>query len=599
MKRSYCSVLVLILSLIMAMSMSVSVFADEEAESFDDSTTLPDGEYVVASGDYSIVKPDGSDVKNPLTCKKIIVSEGKAKGVFETKSSSLTHVYNGVIEEESSSEGEIITLFDPENPDVEVPDVYKATDLPEGETGKSVVFPVDLNKDITIASRTKAGNNYRWVKYIYHITKDEYTITNRSDMINVIAANVESNEGQDTLVFVLSSTGYRDLFKGTFKEAVDNDDNEENWVHGVLNAAGKYEFRIPLTAEETSIPIVTISKRYYDKYKAGENALERAFYPRLLELDKANTALYTDDYQGSFDAAITNNISKFKPGTIAGMHVTGGPYSNSYAIKMKLTMESDSYDAVKADSYSNYAGTITIGEPVEISISEGNVFEGIPVLPGPQILKFRSKNNGNWYNRKITIDLDNKTAVFDPLSEEEEAAEAIKDAKKDAQTAVTEAEALDTSVYSKTNADAIATALQELKDLIGSDTATVDQIATAKTKLQEAIKKANGDKKAAEEKAAAIKKVQNAKVSGFKVKAGKKKATFTWKKNTTFAGYELKYKVGKKTKTIKIKSAKTVKKVIKKLKKGKKVSGKIRGYKKISGKTYYGKWAKSKTVKVK
>ena len=89
------------------------------------------------------------------------------------------------------------------------------------------------------------------------------------------------------------------------------------------------------------------------------------------------------------------------------------------------------------------------------------------------------------------------------------------------------------------------------------------------------------------------------KISSFKVKAGKKKATFTWKKNTTFAGYQLKYKVGKKTKTVNIKSAKTVKKVIKKLKKKQKVSGQIRGYKKISGKTYYGKWAKSKTVKVK
>ena len=107
------------------------------------------------------------------------------------------------------------------------------------------------------------------------------------------------------------------------------------------------------------------------------------------------------------------------------------------------------------------------------------------------------------------------------------------------------------------------------------------------------------DAKAEIERAAAIKKVKAGKISSFKVKAGKKKATFTWKKNTMFAGYQLKYKVGKKTKTVNIKSAKTVKKVIKKLKKKQKVSGQIRGYKKISGKTYYGKWAKSKTVKVK
>jgi sirohydrochlorin cobaltochelatase len=101
------------------------------------------------------------------------------------------------------------------------------------------------------------------------------------------------------------------------------------------------------------------------------------------------------------------------------------------------------------------------------------------------------------------------------------------------------------------------------------------------------------------EKIAEIDKVTSSKVKSFKATAGKKKVTFTWKKNTTFQGYQLKYKVGKKTKTVNIKSAKTVKKVIKKLKKGQKVSGQIRGYKKIDGKTYYGTWAKSKTVKVK
>ena len=70
-------------------------------------------------------------------------------------------------------------------------------------------------------------------------------------------------------------------------------------------------------------------------------------------------------------------------------------------------------------------------------------------------------------------------------------------------------------------------------------------------------------------------KIKKTKVKSFKAAAGKKKVTFSWKKNSVFAGYQLKYKVGKKTKTVTIKSYKTVKKVIKKLKKGKKVSGQI------------------------
>ena len=103
-----------------------------------------------------------------------------------------------------------------------------------------------------------------------------------------------------------------------------------------------------------------------------------------------------------------------------------------------------------------------------------------------------------------------------------------------------------------------------------------------------------------ENEAKEIAKVQAGKISGFKAKAGKKMVTFTWKKNTVFAGYQLKYKVGGKSKTVTISSAKTVKKVVKKLKKGKKVTAQIRGYKKIAGKTYYGKkWASAKAVKVK
>ena len=111
--------------------------------------------------------------------------------------------------------------------------------------------------------------------------------------------------------------------------------------------------------------------------------------------------------------------------------------------------------------------------------------------------------------------------------------------------------------------------------------------------------KVSVDEVKADETQAAIAKVKAGKIKSFKAKAGKKKVTFTWKKNTVFAGYQLKYKAGKKTKTLTIKSAKTVKKIVKKLKKGTKVTAQIRGYKKIAGKTYYGKWAKAKAVKVK
>ena len=116
--------------------------------------------------------------------------------------------------------------------------------------------------------------------------------------------------------------------------------------------------------------------------------------------------------------------------------------------------------------------------------------------------------------------------------------------------------------------------------------------------VQAKVAEAAALKKAAEQAVidAEIKKVESAKISGLKAKAGKKKITVTWKKNTTFDGYKIQYKPGK---TLTVKKASTVKKVIKKLKSKKTYKVRIRGYKKIDGKTYYGKWTSFKKAKVK
>ena len=67
------------------------------------------------------------------------------------------------------------------------------------------------------------------------------------------------------------------------------------------------------------------------------------------------------------------------------------------------------------------------------------------------------------------------------------------------------------------------------------------------------------------------KKVKSTQVKSVKAKAGKKKATISWKKNTTFAGYQISYKkAGAKAKTVKVTKNTTIKKVVTKLTKGKK-----------------------------
>lgn len=87
-----------------------------------------------------------------------------------------------------------------------------------------------------------------------------------------------------------------------------------------------------------------------------------------------------------------------------------------------------------------------------------------------------------------------------------------------------------------------------------------------------------------------------------KIKAGKKKATVQWKKDTKATGYSIQIgtkKNFKGAKTYTVKTYKTYKKVIKKLKSKKKYYVRVRAYK-TSGKTkLYGAYSTAKSVKVK
>lgn len=81
-------------------------------------------------------------------------------------------------------------------------------------------------------------------------------------------------------------------------------------------------------------------------------------------------------------------------------------------------------------------------------------------------------------------------------------------------------------------------------------------------------------------------------------KAGKKKFTVKYTKVTDATGFEVKYKLGKKTVTKTYKTKKTVSKVIKNLKKGS-YKVQVRAYVKQGKKIAYSSWTKAKTVKVK
>ena len=85
-----------------------------------------------------------------------------------------------------------------------------------------------------------------------------------------------------------------------------------------------------------------------------------------------------------------------------------------------------------------------------------------------------------------------------------------------------------------------------------------------------------------------------------KKKASKKAKTayLKWKKNSKASGYEIRYVLKNKVKTITVKNAKTISKTIKKLKSKKKYKISVRAYKQAGNIKYYGCWSKSFNIKV-
>ena len=84
-----------------------------------------------------------------------------------------------------------------------------------------------------------------------------------------------------------------------------------------------------------------------------------------------------------------------------------------------------------------------------------------------------------------------------------------------------------------------------------------------------------------------------------KKSSSKGSAYLKWKKNPKASGYQIRYVLNGKVKTINVKSAKKVSKTIKKLKSKKKYVFSVRAYKKAGQINYYGDWSKTYKIKIK
>ena len=256
----------------------------------------------------------------------------------------------------------------------------------------------------------------------------ELTITNNTGMFKAETATATANaDGSATLTMALSGSGYHYLYKGTYEQAVANGAATENWIAGKQNADGKWEFVIPVAADELGkeVPVVAVSQSYYEKYLNGQNSIDRAFYPRQFSLDMDQATLVTDDYKTSKEITVTNNVSMFKPGEAATLDYVGGPNSNNYKADLVLPMPSTSMSEVFVGSFDEAgAATATIAFDSEAStftipvkwVATFGMPETLVNLANgePFYISFKSASNGKWYERKATLNEEAGTLVFDP-----------------------------------------------------------------------------------------------------------------------------------------------------------------------------------------
>ena len=393
-------------------------------ESFDNATTLPDGEYIPDSA--QVVNSKGSSVGSVT---KVVVADGKAAAQIKFDSDKITHVYLFT----PPGKPENTDLYDPDT-DVCGQDVYATKE-------QVVTIPVKLNETTAFGSRTVAMSAVsRWMTYTYNIVISEpavrtyLTVTNTTSMFKILedvgeeAAYLETKGRQMELVFVLSGVSYSNFFKGTYEEALANGDNRENWItceklpedyfEGKTAKYGYYcKFRIPVSKQETFIPVVAISDTYLGKYENGENALERAFYPRQIILDADAKTIVTGDYDETFDAVVSSDLETFKVADNAKMRVIGGPNSNNYTCKPVLRMLDDVYDQVTYPTIVNGAigeatATLTAENTFEISLVNAPAKEAFKDKE-PISMQFRVKATGETIERKVTIDKVNRTIAID------------------------------------------------------------------------------------------------------------------------------------------------------------------------------------------
>ena len=185
-------------------------------------------------------------------------------------------------------------------------------------------------------------------------------------------------------------TRYYQIYVGKYADITE----ENKDTIGIDGVAGDstITFTLPLKTADLTSPI-----HYVLRYKKGYSADHDGDWYKATSGDDYYLTLSDFFKLETVELAVTNNVGMFLPGNVAGLKIT----SENEGL-LTLNMESDSFSKVKSGD-------------VEINV-DGRTFADIPVVTdgSVNVLEFWSVNKQEYYKRDLTIDLEEKTATFDP-----------------------------------------------------------------------------------------------------------------------------------------------------------------------------------------
>ena len=267
---------------------------EKPVEHFDNSTTIPDGEYTIDADHYTF---EGGTGKAKLTAVKVIVKEGKATALFNASSAYMTHVYLGQTDTDTDSS----KYYDPSS-DKSGTDVYPIDN-------KTVTIPVRINEKIDISARSTAMSEPHWIHYTYTIkieenqepdtptptltptptakptatptstpkptatpkpTKDVEVVddgtydvetSTTGKMFRVVGAKLNVKNGIMSAIITLSGTGYTRMYAGMAEDAPNDKANWKNYLGKSSKTDEGYYFEVPVAELDVDLPFAAFSEK--------------------------------------------------------------------------------------------------------------------------------------------------------------------------------------------------------------------------------------------------------------------------------------------------------------------------------------------------